>query len=110
MDKLEAAYRAWRAAPIPSGCRGDESEDLHGDLLVADTWVAEDLVPYIESGATFNSAFDVLPRLLALHARATELIEDPQNADPACAILCADYAKLLIDVYVLFLDRISQPK
>ena len=107
MSELESAYRAWRTAQIPRGADDERLAELNGDLRVADTWVAEDLVPFVESGQVFASAFEVMPRLRALHGRALRLAEDLHGADETRAIACANYLQLLVDVYAAYLVRVA---
>jgi hypothetical protein len=108
MDELEVAYRAWRDEPIPRGADDERLASLDADLRVADTWVAEDLIPFIEAGQLFESAFEVLPRLNALLLRARVLVDELDGEDAERAISTARYLRLLVSVYELYLSRTSR--
>jgi hypothetical protein len=73
MVAFREAYDAWMGVPFPSGDAEDSIGDLHDDVALVDTWVAESVVPYVKHGAFIPATPDVLGELQALSERATAL-------------------------------------
>jgi hypothetical protein len=98
MASFLEAYAAWRREPFPGGSSDDAADELHADLALADTWVAEAVIPFIESGRSAPAQVDVLGELQALRDRAATL-NDPERAKKYLA-----YVERLSDVYSGFLE------
>jgi hypothetical protein len=73
MSSFEDDVAAWRACPFPPGSRDDSIDELHADLVLADTWVAETVIPYLTSGIYVPAKVDVIRELRKLRRRALEL-------------------------------------
>jgi hypothetical protein len=99
------AYRAWRKRPFPLGSTNDALDDLHADLALADTWVAEAVVPYIERGVHQPLQFAVIPELTRLRTRADEVAKEVGPADIRLANEYGEYVDLLMNVYRAFLKQ-----
>jgi hypothetical protein len=105
MSDFEAAYKAWRRAPFPPNTDDERLGDLHDDLAVADTWVADTVIPYADNGVVRPSVLDVVAELRQLCRRADELGSgEVTQAARKLASAYGAYAQLLIAVYQAFLD------
>jgi len=60
MSDFEAAVATWRSQPFPSGSINDALDELHADLVLADTWVAEAVIPFVDHGALQPAHVDVI--------------------------------------------------
>jgi hypothetical protein len=102
MSILEEAVREWREAPFPRGSAVDSLDEVHADLALYDTWVAECVLPYLQHGVWEPAVPDVLGAIDALTNQVEELstsgTEDLEAAESYLA-----YASLLRSVYVAFL-------
>jgi hypothetical protein len=105
MVRLQEAYAAWRTEPFPHGGSHDELGELHADLALADTWVAESVIPYVERGVYEPANVDVMSSLAELRARLEALAS---AGDVGVKASMADYSRyidLLAEVYEAFLAR-----
>jgi hypothetical protein len=103
MIKLEIAYAAWRRQAFPTGSPVDALDELHADLVLADTWVAESVIPYVKRGIYSPARVDVLGTLSDLRHRAKRLAESVAGEDRDQARKYDEYAHLLEVVYEAFL-------
>ena len=102
MSTFAEAFEAWRRVPFPMGSPEDDLDELHADIALADTWVAESVIPFAEQGTFVPAAVDVLHELQALNDRAMRFGE----TDPVAEYLA--YVGLLADVYEAFLREGGQ--
>jgi len=70
---FERAYSKWREQPFPLGSSLDALDELHADLALVDTWVAEALVPFVEHGMYRPIQVDPIQKLEEIRDSATEL-------------------------------------
>jgi hypothetical protein len=57
--RFQEAYAAWRLQPFPSGSTNDEIDELHADLALVDSCVAETVLPFVERGEHVSPGVDV---------------------------------------------------
>jgi len=110
MTDFERAYAAWRNQPFPLGSHLDALDEVHADLVLADTWVAETVIPFVEDGRYYPAQIDVIPKLQEIGDRARKL-GDSGTADEKR--LASDYVKyvvLLRSVYEHFLKNVDEPR
>lgn len=50
MDHFSRAVEAWRREPFPPGSATDALDELHADLALADSWLAEAVIPFVDRG------------------------------------------------------------
>jgi hypothetical protein len=93
------AYDAWIDVPFPFGDAEDSIGNLHDDVALVDTWVAESVIPYVKYGTYVRAIPDVLKELQALNRRAAA----PGIGDGAAEYL--QYIVLLSDLYGAFLSE-----
>jgi hypothetical protein len=97
--RFQDAYEAWIEVPFPIGDANDRLGELHDDVALADTWVAESVVPYFKEKRFVPAVPDVLQELRTLRERAVALGE----ADGAPEYVT--YIDLLANVYQSFLEE-----
>jgi len=107
MSDLEAAVSTWRHKPFPSGSANDALDELHADLALADTWVAEAVIPFVDHGTFQPAQVDVIGETRKLRDRAAQLGRSSSGEDKTLADAYRDYAALLMHVYESFLTRAS---
>jgi hypothetical protein len=110
MGPLELAVADWRNAPFPPGSGEDDLDELHADLALADTWVAESTIPYLERGVVALPPFDVKSELEKLEHRALSLAEKSAAAERALADSYVRYVGLLIRVFDCLAARLAGDK
>jgi hypothetical protein len=81
----------------------NERDELHADLVLADVWVAESVIPFVEHGLHEPARVDVVKVLRDLNARAGELEQRSEGADARLAAAYREYAAVLLRVYEAFL-------
>ncbi|WP_370246877.1 hypothetical protein [Nocardioides sp.] len=108
MANFEEAVREWREASFPHGSALDVLDEVHADLVLYDTWVAESVLPYVDRGIWEPAVPDVLGALDELIRQVEKLrAEGTDDLDAACAYLA--YAELLRAVYVAFVRERQRP-
>jgi hypothetical protein len=107
MGEFEAAVVAWREAPFPSGSDLDELDELHADLVLADTWVAESVIPFVERGVHDPARVAVIDNLRKLDERAIRLMKSCGLEHQRQADAYRRYIELLRRVYQGFLEQRS---
>jgi hypothetical protein len=103
IGELMDSYTAWRGRRFPPGSSDDSLAELHADLALADTWVADAVIPYVERGVHQRAQVDVLGGLSKIRNRAIELRGRTRGEDTRVADSYRDYADLLVRVYRSFL-------
>lgn len=102
MNALGDAVQTWRETPFPRGSAVDALDEVHADLALYDTWIAESVLPFIDRGIWEPAVPDVLGGLEELTGQVERLcsagIEDLKLLSAYLA-----YAKLLRSVYRTFL-------
>jgi hypothetical protein len=105
MTTFADRYAVWRNRPFPAGSADDSVDELHADLALVDSWVAESVVPFVERGLYRPAGVDVIGELWRLRARATELAGTRGQDDATLAGSYTSYLDLLIDLYDDFLRQ-----
>jgi hypothetical protein len=103
MSDLEALYRIWHAKPFPPGSGVEVLGELHADLALADTWIADTVIPFMTSGIFNPAKLDVIGELRKLRAQAVKLRDGAVGEERALADAYRDYADLLVQLYAAFL-------
>jgi len=104
MATLPHAYYAWRREPFPHGGSDEQVDELHADLALADSWVAESVIPFVERGQFLPAQVDVVQGLRLLRERAAA------HRSPDRAMEYLKYVELLSDVYDAFLQEGGSPR
>jgi hypothetical protein len=105
MGDLEDAYASSRKQPFPPGSNHDAPNELHADLALADAWVADSVIPFVERGLKHPAQVDVIEELRKLRTRAAELGHAGNREDTRLADSYREYAELLLRVYEAFLTQ-----
>jgi len=110
VNEFDEAVAAWQTLPFPPGSASDAIDELHADLVLADSWVAESVIPYIERGSRQLSNVDVIKRLSEFRSRATELRESSESQeDEQLLDSYREYIDSLLRAYRAFVD-LAMPK
>jgi hypothetical protein len=104
---LERAYSRWRDQPFPRGSSNDALDELHADLALVDTWVAEALIPLVEHGMYRPIQVDPIQKLEEIRDSATELGKSAPADEKRLAREYVEYADLLRRVYEQFLKKVE---
>ncbi|MDX6719622.1 MAG: hypothetical protein QOJ63_1876 [Solirubrobacteraceae bacterium] len=105
MTELPQSYDRWQRQPFPTGSRTDAIDELQADLALADAWVADSLIPFVEDGVYDPARIDVIAELGDLRRRATDLAMSVSADERGLVDDYAGYLDLLLDVYQDFLDN-----
>ena len=103
MSDLGELYRSWRNQPFPPGSSFEALDQLHADLVLADTWVAETVIPFVEHGRHEPAHVDVIGELSKLRDRAVQLASTGHEEAQQLANDYREYVELLARVYQGFL-------
>ena len=101
MTEFADLYAEWRSRPFPQGSTDDAVDELHAGLALVDAWVAEAVVPFVETGTVEPSRVDVLQELRNLVRTSDGLVQTGHDVGVASAH--REYATLLLSVYEAFL-------
>ena len=94
MTTFVSAYASWRAEPFPPGSTRDDLDELHADLALIDTWVADTVVLYAERGVLAPPAkVDIRQGIRRLAERLDNLPRT--DKDPQSEALLAAYERYL---------------
>jgi len=105
MGDFEDAYASWRGTPFPPGSTRDSLDELHADLALADAWIAEGVVPFVERGLYQPAQVSIIEELRKLRTRAADLARASDGGDKDLAASYRDYAGLLLRIYEVFLAQ-----
>ncbi|MGL4297728.1 MAG: hypothetical protein ACRCW4_01490 [Candidatus Neomicrothrix subdominans] len=108
MSNFEEAVRQWQEALFPRGSAVDALDEVHADLALYDTWVAESVLPYVDRGIWEPAVPDVVGALDEL-TRQVEELRAKGTEDPDAASGYLAYAELLRAVYVAFVQERQRP-
>ena len=103
MNAREDLYARWRRQPFPPGSASDAVDELHADLALADSWIAETVIPFVEHGVHKPAHLDVVAELRALEDRAAQLGRSVSPEDSRLLQDYSQYVALLLLVYEDFL-------
>jgi len=104
---LERAYSKWRDQRFPLGSSNDALDELHADLALVDTWVAEALIPFVGHGMYRPIQVDTIQKLEEIRDRATELGKSATADEKRLAREYVGYADLLRSVYEHYLKTVE---
>lgn len=108
MGNFEEVVREWREEPFPRGSAVDALDEVHADLALYDTWIAESVLPYVDRGLWEPAVPDVLGALDELTSQVAEL-RTTGTEDKEAASRYLAYADLLRAVYVAFMRERLDP-
>ncbi len=103
MITLEDAVARWRRTSFPPGSAHDALNELHANLALYDTWVAESVLPFVNQGVWEPVIPDVLAALDGLSGEVSGL-RFTKESDKETAQRYLDYATALRTVYAAFLN------
>ncbi|GAB2718046.1 hypothetical protein GCM10027038_15500 [Arthrobacter bambusae] len=101
---FEGAFQSWRDAPFPRGSSIDLLDEIHANLALYDTWVAESVLPFMDRGIWQPAVPDMLGALENL-VRQVEELRYAGTEDLEAVSAYRAYADLLRTVYRVFLRQ-----
>ncbi len=101
-NSFSEAYRQWRVEPFPKEEATTEFGDLHADLALIDTWVADSVVPYFDRHIYTPAKVDVLGKIASIESKLSQGSETGTFALKAQPYV--KYLGLLRGVYGEFLQ------
>jgi hypothetical protein len=102
MTSFDDLYTRWREAPFPPGSHRDDLDELHADLALVDTWVAETIVPYAERGVVTPPQVDVDACIKAIRDRALRFDRGATGEEQATLMRYIAYVDLIEQVFTAF--------
>jgi hypothetical protein len=108
MTALERAYIAWRQHPLPPCSSDDELHEVHTDLALVDTWVAEVVVPFVEQRRYAFTTVDIDGALRGIRERADAAAASGADGDAELAARYRAYADCLKALYEEFERTVAQ--
>lgn len=103
MGDFAEAAEAWRRRAFPEGSEDEDLDELHADLALADTWVAEVVIPFVEGGVYAPlPAIDLRAELQALRDRVEVLRLSVGRQYAERLGEYSAYVTALVDVYDAF--------
>lgn len=105
MTAFIQAFRSWKEAPFPDDGPSEELGELHADLALVDSWVAESLVPYVKNHTYKPAKVDVFAKLDEIQARAEGIEHDRYGEFRELAHSYYIYANLLRIAYTAFVKE-----
>jgi len=94
---------AWRQCLFPTGSSIESIDSLHAELALADSWVAEDIVPFLERGMYKPDADTVMNQLSKLEAKLLRAIEAADMNEKGILTSYLNYCEILEAAYSAFL-------
>lgn len=107
MATLADAYASWRQQPFPSGSADDVLDEIHADLVLVDTWVAESLIPFVEHRHYQPARVDILGGIGKIRERAMAAARSAADDDRKLAVAYETYADLMDTVYRALLAEVG---
>jgi hypothetical protein len=104
---FSAAYASWRDEPFPSGSTDDVLDEIHADLVLVDTWVAESVIPFVKHGQYEPARVDVLGGIDDIRRRAVAAERSATDDGRTLAVAYETYANRLEAVYRALLAEIA---
>ena len=95
--------------PFPPGSHRDDVDELHADLALVDTWVAETVVPYVERGVITPPQVDIAAGIKGIRDRAVALRGGASADEQAVLNRYIDYADLMDKLYAAFRAEHADP-
>ena len=92
---------------FPIGSSDDELDELHADLVFADSCVADDVIPFVKGQGYTATKFDIGGLLSGLIARSERLASSRTGEFRGAAIAYGKYASILLRVHGLFLEVVD---
>lgn len=107
-EQFVSAVDRWWDMTFPPGSDKDAYDDFKSDLVLADLWVADMVLPFVRHGVVRPDPIGISDRLAALHDRAVDLrLEAVKESDRHLTEWYVEYATTLRDVYRMYLERVT---
>ena len=98
----------WWDMTFPPGSDKPEYDEFKSDLVLADLWVADMVLPFLRHGVVRPDPIGIPAQLEALHDRAVALrLEAVKESDRLLTEWYVEYAATLRDLFSLYLERVT---
>jgi hypothetical protein len=98
----------WWDATFPPGSHKPEYDEFKSDLVLADLWVSDMVLPFVRHGVVRPDPIGIATELAALHERAVGLrLDAAKDSDRRLTEWYVDYAATLRHVYAMYLERVT---
>jgi hypothetical protein len=101
------ASSKWMDEPFPAGSANDEIDEVHAELVMVDTWVADLVMPYLMHGRVFTDRVGVGAPLEQMRKRLNELRLSSSPVETTVLERYSAYAQLLEDLFSAFQVEIA---
>jgi hypothetical protein len=107
-EQFVAAVDRWWDMSFPPGSHKPAYDEFKSDLVLADLWVADMVLPFVRHGVVRPDPIGIPAQLAALHERAVALrLEAVKESDRLLTEWYVQYATTLRDLYALYLERLT---
>jgi hypothetical protein len=103
-NDFEQLAQRWKVIPFPAGSQNDELDDLHARLVLADTWLADSVLPYLRDRTWARPVVDVVGELEAIIS-ASRHFTSASTSEGLLAAEYRNYADVLMQLYLAFLGE-----
>jgi len=104
---VSAVDRWWEMTFPPGSDRADYGE-FKSDLVLADLWVADVVLPFVRHGVVRPDPIGIPAQLATLHDRAVALrLGALKESDRLLTEWYVEYATTLRDLFSLYLERLT---
>ncbi|WP_156043703.1 hypothetical protein [Cellulomonas sp. URHE0023] len=107
-EQFEGAVDRWWETAFPPGSDKPAYDEFKADLVLADLWVADMVLPFVRHGLVRPDPIGVPAELSALHERAISLrLEAVKDSDRLLTEWYVEYATTLREIYSSYLERVA---
>lgn len=107
-EQFVSAVDRWWDMTFPPGSHKPAYDDFKADLVLADLWVADMVLPFVRHGVVRPDPIGIPDKLASLHERAVDLrLEALKESDRLLTEWYVEYAATLRDVYAMYLERLT---
>ena len=109
-EQFVSAVDRWWDMTFPPGSHKPEYDEFKSDLVLADLWVADMVLPFVRHGVARADPIGIPEELAALHQRAVDLrLEAVKESDRLLTEWYVEYATTLRDLYAMYLAALAAP-
>lgn len=102
--EFAAKYEDWRSAPFPPGGSSDDANEVHADLVVVDTWIADLVMPFVKEGRLVEQKVDIRAAVDRLLTQCQQLARSDRGEDQILAREYVCYLNRLRALYGVYLQ------
>ena len=108
MDDFQSRYSAWRERAAPKGSEDDALSELHADLMLVDSWLAETIIPVATRRRYVEPKVDISAALKDIVARAEAFKASMSGTQRDEAMSYLSYGEDLERLHAAFCDALER--